>query len=351
MEVLLRELAQLVDGQLSGDGDTIITGADTIRDSKVGSITLADQPKLADSLAKCDAAAVVVSSDFSPERIAYITVENVHASFAKIVQRFQPPRTRKRIGVSKYARVSQTARIGQDVEIHADASIGDNVCIGDGSTIHSGVRIMDDCQIGSHVTIFPNAVLYENARIGDHSIIHACAVIGAYGFGYKTIDGRHHLSAQLGNVEIGSNVEIGACTTIDRGTYGPTKIGEGTKIDNQVIVAHNCRIGRHNIICSHVGIAGSASTGDYVVMAGQVGVADHIEIGDQVTLGAKAGVMNEVPSGETWFGIPATPSREQMTRVAALGKMPEMRKQFKELRRQVKELTKQVASTRGRDAA
>jgi len=351
MEVLLRELAQLVDGQLSGDGDIVITGAATIRDSKVGSITLADRAKLAGSLADCDAAAVVVSSDFSPEGIAYITVKNVHESFAKIVQRFQSPRTRERMGISKDARVSSTARIGSDVEIHPDASIGENVSIGDGSTIHSGVRIMDDCQIGDNVTIFPNAVLYENSRVGDRSVIHAGAVIGAYGFGYKTSGGRHQISAQLGYVEFGPDVEIGAGTTVDRGTYGPTKIGEGTKIDNQVQIAHNCQIGRHNLICSHVGIAGSATTGDYVVMAGQVGVADHLDIGNQVILGAKAGVMNDVPDGETWFGIPAMPSRKQMTRVASLGKIPEMRKQLKELQRQVKHLTEQAAETRSKDAA
>ena len=131
------------------------------------------------------------------------------------------------------------------------------------------------------MTIFPNAVLYENTDRRRRATIHASAVLGAYGFGYELVDGRHVLSAQLGNVVLGADVEIGAGTTIDRGTYGPTIIGDGTKIDDQVMVAHNCRIGRHNMLCSQVGVAGSTTTGDYVVMAGQVGVRDHVHIGDR----------------------------------------------------------------------
>ena len=145
---------------------------------------------------------------------------------------------------------------------------------------------MAGSQIGEEVTIFPNAVLYENTVVGPRCLIHANAVLGAYGFGYGFADGRHVLSAQLGNVVLGADVEIGAGSTIDRGTYGPTSIGEGTKIDDLVMVAHNCRIGRHNMLCSQVGIAGSTTTGDYVVMAGQVGVRDHVHIGDRAGAGS-----------------------------------------------------------------
>src|SRR5204863_701111 len=143
-------------------------------------------------------------------------------------------------------------------------------------------------------------------------IVHANAVIGADGFGYRTQAGKHVKVPQLGRVEIADDVEIGACSTIDRGTFGPTRIGTGTKIDNLVMVAHNCRIGRHNLFVSQVGIAGSTTTGDYVVMAGQVGVADHLHIGDQAILGAKAGVHKDVPAGARMLGAPATPDREQM---------------------------------------
>ena len=155
---------------------------------------------------------------------------------------------------------------------------------------------------------------------------------------YETVDGRHRRSAQLGYVEIGDDVEIGACTTIDRGTYGATSIGEGTKIDNLVMIAHNCAIGRHNLICSQVGIAGSCTTGDYVVMAGQVGLRDHIAVGHRAVLGAKAGVRTDIPEGAVYVGIPATPEREQALKQVAWAKLPEMRKEFLALQKQLADL-------------
>ena len=207
-----------------------------------------------------------------------------HNAFTTAVLHFRPQPKVDRTGVSPAAAVSPAARLADDVEVHAGAHIGDDVVIGRGSTIHSGVCLMPGCVLGDHVTIFPNAVLYENTCVGNRCLIHAGAVIGAYGFGYNTVNGQHQISAQLGFVEIGNDVEIGAGATVDRGTYGPTVIGNGTKIDNLVMIAHNCRIGRHNLICSQVGVAGSTKTGDYVVMAGQVGVRDHVEIGERAVL-------------------------------------------------------------------
>ena len=186
--------------------------------------------------------------------------------------------------------------------MHPGATIGDDVEIGSGSTIHPGTRVLAGCKLAERVTLFPNVVLYENTQVGAGTIIHSGAVIGSHGFGYRQDAGRHEPSAQLGHVEIGAGVEIGACTTIDRGTYGPTKIGDGTKIDNLVMIAHNCRIGRHNMICSQVGIAGSTSTGDYVIMAGQVGVRDHVHIGTGAVLAAMAGITNDVPAGARMLG-------------------------------------------------
>jgi UDP-3-O-[3-hydroxymyristoyl] glucosamine N-acyltransferase len=157
------------------------------------------------------------------------------------------------------------------------------------------------------------------------------------------------LTSQLGYVEIGHDVEIGAGTTIDRGTYGATRIGDGTKIDNQVQIAHNCSIGRHNLLCSQVGIAGSTSTGDYVVMGGQAGIRDHVHIGTGAVLSAMAGVSNDVPDGAVMMGIPATPIREQKLKLAALAKLAEMRKEFKALSQTVAILEKQAAPNARRD--
>ena len=286
MQITLDELAALVDGQIVGDGQLVIQGAATLGDARPGQITLIDRTEKVHLLNGCPAAAVVTPKDFAVRDLPAIRVDDVHRAFAAIVRRFCPPRGQSpRIGRSPLAVVSPSAKIGRDVDIHPSATIGDDVTIGDGSTIHSGVHIMAGSRIAEGVTIFPNAVLYEDTIVGPRCTVHANAVLGAYGFGYGMADGRYVLSAQLGNVVLEADVEVGAGSTIDRGTYGPTTIGEGTKIDDLVMVAHNCRIGRHNMLCSQVGIAGSTTTGDYVVMAGQVGVRDHVHIGSRAVLG------------------------------------------------------------------
>ena len=186
----------------------------------------------------------------------------------------------------------------------------DGVQIGSGSVIFPNTTVMENVCIGKNVTVYPNVTIYENTIIGDRSTIHAGAVLGAFGFGYKSGDDGHVLSAQLGNVVLGEDVEIGANTTIDRGTYDSTTIGNGSKLDNLVMIGHNCAIGDHNLLCSQVGIAGSSQTGDYVVMAGQVGLADHLTIGDRAQIGAQSGLMHNVEPNQVMFGSPAKPMRE-----------------------------------------
>ncbi|HEX7379500.1 MAG TPA: UDP-3-O-(3-hydroxymyristoyl)glucosamine N-acyltransferase [Pirellulales bacterium] len=331
MAVKLSEIAKLVGGALLGPAEIEIEGAATLATAGPYEITFIDSLDRLPRLDQCRARAVVVPRTLPPPRLPAIQTDDVHAAFSKIVRLFHPVRTPPRIGVSPAAQVSPTARLGHDVDVYPGATIGDDVTIGAGSTIHAGARIMAGCQVAEQVTVFPNAVLYENTVVGPRTVIHANAVLGAYGFGYASSGGKHQLSAQLGFVELGADVEVGACTTIDRGTYGQTMIGEGTKIDNLVMIGHNCRIGRHNMLCSQVGIAGSTTTGDYVVMAGQAGVRDHVHIGDRAVLGAKAGVPNDVPADTMVFGIPARPEREQKLIFAAIAKLPDMRRQLKAL--------------------
>lgn len=344
MPLIVQEIAQLVGGQVHGDPTVPIAGAAIIRDAQPGDITLADNASLACQLAKCNASAVLVPRKFIPEGITSVAVDDVAGAFAKVLLHFRPQRVARKVGISPKAIVSPTARIGQAVEIHPGALIDDDVEIGARTTIHSGVRILAGCRIGEDVTIFPNVTLYEDTVVGPRCIIHANAVLGAYGFGYKTVEGRHRLSAQLGNVVLEADVDIGAATTIDRGSYGPTVVREGTKIDNHVMIGHNCRIGRHNVLCSQVGIAGSTTTGDYVTMGGQVGVRDHVHIGERASLGAKSGVKGDVPAGENYLGTPATPEKQQWALLAAFAKLPELRRHVKELHRQVNELKKQRES-------
>ncbi|MEX0676695.1 MAG: UDP-3-O-(3-hydroxymyristoyl)glucosamine N-acyltransferase [Pirellulales bacterium] len=342
MPTTLSALALLVGGDVVGDAGVQIDGASTLLDARDGDITLVDKSEKAGSLVGTAARAAVVPRGFPLDslKMPAIVVDDVHRAFTTILVQFRPPRSRQRSGISTAAMISASARLADDVDVHPGATIGDDVEIGSGSTIHTGARLMAGCKLGPDVTVYPNAVLYEHTIVGAGSVIHAGVVLGCHGFGYRVFEGSNLPSAQLGWVEVGADCEIGACTTIDRGTYGPTIIGDGTKIDNLVIIAHNCRIGRHNMICSQVGVAGSTITGDYVVMAGQVGVRDHVRIGEGAVLAAKAGISGDVPAGAYMLGIPAIREREQKIQFAAISKLPEMRRQLKQLRQAVDGLTR-----------
>ena len=219
----LGDIASLVGGDLSGDPALPITGAAIIRDAHQGDITLADKPQLAGDLSACQASAVLVPPSVSPAGLPYVTVADVHESFSKIVQHFHPPAPRRRSGVSAAAHISRTAQLGRDAVVYPGATIDDDVVIGAGSVIFPGVHVLAGCRIGEQVQLFPNVVLYEDTQVGDRVVIHGGAVIGAYGFGYNTVDGQHGLSAQLGNVVIEEDVEIGAGSSIWPGSIGRSR--------------------------------------------------------------------------------------------------------------------------------
>ena len=339
----LGEIATRVKGELHGDPDLPIVGADTIREAREGQITLAHHPKYAEALANCAAAAVITDGSFQPQSHPYIVVADVARAFESIVAHFRPPQPEPAPGVHPSAVVEPSANIDSKAHVGPNVYVGHGATIGAGSQVQAGATIAAGSQIGENCLVGPNVVIYENCCIGDRVTIHGNATIGAYGFGYDSSSGRHILSHQLGNVVIEDDVEVGANSTIDRGTYGSTVVGEGTKIDNLVQIAHNCRIGKHNMLCSQVGIAGSAVTGDYVVMAGQVGVRDHVDIGDGVRLGAKSGVRGDIPAGETFFGTPALPERQQMQLMISLTKLPETRKIVRLLQKQMQAIQDQLA--------
>ena len=345
----LGQLAKLVGGRIHGNSQLALDGAAVLGEVVAGEITLVDHVDRFKKLNATQASAVVLAEKIEAEFLAAndgpapkaaIVVADVHAAFGAIICHFRPQRIREAIGISPRAIVSSSARCGKNVNIHPGATIGDDCEIGDGTTILPGAQILPGCEIGRDVLIGPGVMLYENTIVGDRAIIHGGVVIGAYGFGYTHTAGRHVLSAQLGYVRIGNDVEIGAGATVDRGTYGATSIGEGTKIDNLVQIAHNCRIGKHNLICAQVGIAGSTSTGDYVVIGGQAGLRDHVHIGNGARLSAMAGITNNVPDGVCMLGCPATPERDQKLQLAAMSKLPEMRREFKAMRRAVSDLQK-----------
>jgi UDP-3-O-[3-hydroxymyristoyl] glucosamine N-acyltransferase len=333
----VRELAELVGGQVLGDDRTMIEAARPLSEAGPGHITFVEGERQLRLLAQCQASAVLLKpglAEDNPGRV-WITVADPLSAFAAIYQHLHcRPRPQPR-GIDPHAVIAPTARLGPDVTVQAGAFIGDGTVVGARCRIYPGAVIGCDCVLGEDVVIHANAVLYDGCVLGNRVIVHAGAVVGKEGFGYRQVAGRHVKVPQLGWVEIGDDVEIGAGTTIDRGTFQATRIGSGTKIDNQVQIGHNCRIGRHNLIVSQVGIAGSTTTGDYVVIAGQAGIADHLTIGHQVIIGAQAGVMNDIPDGQRVLGTPARPEREAKVHHLHLTRLPELFRQVRGIRRRL----------------
>jgi UDP-3-O-[3-hydroxymyristoyl] glucosamine N-acyltransferase len=331
VRITVSQLAALVDGQVHGDGERVLVAARTLHQAGPDDVTFVEHERNLRHFKGCRARVLVVpmalagredllAEDGTP--LTLVAVRDPLLAFSAIVQhlhgRSEPPPH----GIDLQACVHPSAAIGPDVSVHPFAVIGEGSVLGARCRIHSGAVIGRHCRLGDDVTLYPHAVLYDETVLGKRVTVHAHAVLGADGFGYRLQDGRHVKVPQLGSVEIGDDVEIGAGTTIDRGTFQATRVGAGSKIDNLVMIAHNCQIGRHNLFVSQVGIAGSSSTGDYVVLAGQVGVADHVHIHDRATIGARSGLFRDVPAGERMLGAPARPERDEKRILLSLDKLP-----------------------------
>jgi UDP-3-O-[3-hydroxymyristoyl] glucosamine N-acyltransferase len=332
VSVTLGQLAELVQGQLQGDGGLVISAARPLGEARAGDITFVEDAKHVPQLHDCPAAAAVVSAAVPANGKALIRVADPLGAFAAIVRHLHGRPEPAAHGIDPRAAVDPTAQVGPGASIFPLAAVGEGTVIGARCRLHSGAVVGRFCRLGDDVTLYPNAVLYDGTVLGDRATVHAGAVLGADGFGYRFQDGRHAKVPQLGHVEVGADVEIGACTTIDRGTFTATRVGEGTKIDNLVQIGHNCRIGPHNLLVSQMGMAGSSSTGAFVVIAGQVGIVGHIHIGDGAVIGAKAGVTKDVPAGQRMLGAPATPERDQKRILMSLEKLPDMRRDLRHIK-------------------
>jgi UDP-3-O-[3-hydroxymyristoyl] glucosamine N-acyltransferase len=328
-------LAELVQGTVEGNGDLLISNARPLGEAQPGDITFVEDEQHLPQLHGCAAAAAVVPKRVAAAGLTVVQVADPLAAFVTIVRhlhgRAEPPP----LGIDPRACVHPTAAVGADPSIHPFAVVGEGTVIGARCRLYPGVVVGQRCRLGDDVTLYPNVVLYDGTVLGNRVIVHGNAVLGADGFGYRFHGGRHVKVPQLGLVEIGDDVEVGACTTIDRGTFQATRIGEGTKIDNLVQVAHNCQVGRHNLFISQMGIAGSSSTGDYVVVAGQVGIVGHVHIGDRATIGGQAGVTKDVPAGQRMLGSPATPERNQKRILMSLEKLPEIRRDVRAIKQRL----------------
>ena len=330
------DVAEWVQGEVVGDASQIIRAARPLSDSpQADEITVVLDERYLSQFHASGAGAAIVDASVPLNGKTVVRVKDPLMAFVSIVKRFHVLPTPEFRGIHPTAIIHSSSKVADDASVGAYVTVGEGCVIGPRCRLNNGVRIGHHCKLGEDVHLGPNVVLYDGCVLGNRVTILANSVIGADGFGYRTIAGKHVKIPQVGHVEISDDVEIGSCSTIDRATFGATRIGVGTKIDNLVMIAHNCQLGRHNLIVGQVGLAGSVVTGEYVVMAGHVGVADHCKIGDRSVLGAKAGVHKDVPADQKMLGAPATPAADQMRIMSSLEKLPEIRKDIREIKKQL----------------
>jgi len=342
----VRDIARIVGGSLSGNPEQMVTGLAGIREAAHGDISFLASPKYLSAVKTTRASVLIVQREME---IAFdgtlIRVEDPSEAFARLVEQVAPQPVTYPPVIHPTAVIAASAKLGRNVSIQPHAVVEDGVIIGDRTVVGAGSYIGHECRLGADCLIYPLVSLRERTVLGDRVILHGGVVLGADGFGFEPVNGIHKKVPQVGHVEIGDDVEIGASTAIDRGRFGRTRVGNGTKIDNLVQIAHNCVIGEHCIICGLVGIAGSVIIGHHVTIAGQVGIAGHLTIGDKSIIMAQAGVTKDVPAGSVMLGAPAVPHKEFKRVNAAVQRLPDTLAKIHELEEQLAELRNRLSSS------
>lgn len=336
MKKTLAEIAALINGTVLGDAASEITGITNIDDAGAGDITFAVPPHL-EKAAKCSAAAVIIPESVQDFPKAAIRVTNPRMAFTTLLTLFTP-KPDIPLGVHPTAVVGNNVVLGEDVAVMAHVVIEDNAHIGKHTILYPHTYIGRDVTIGEDTIVYPNVTVRENCRLGSRVIVQSGAVIGSDGFGFVTAGGRHQKVPQVGNVIIEDDVEVGANTCLDRATTGSTIVGQGTKIDNLVHLAHNVLVGENCFFVAQTGIAGSTKIGNNVTFAGQSGSNGHITIGDNCVFAARTAPISDVPANSFCAGFPARPHREWLRSEAALSHLPEMIKKIRMLEQKLAKL-------------
>jgi len=331
-------LAELVGGIVEGDGAVEIRAVASIDSAGPGELTFATDEKHAAKLGESKAAAAIVAEHPSDAPMPLIRVGDVQAAVAAVLAHFAGPEELPPPGIHAGAVIAEDAKVADGVAIGPGVVVGPRAIIGAKSVLCPNATVGAEAALGRDNVLFEGAAVRWGCRMGDRVRIGPNTVIGFDGFGYYFADGVHHRIPHTGNVVIGNDVDIGACSCVDRAKFGSTRIGDGTKIDNLVQVAHNVQIGKGCILAAFVGIGGSTRIGDYSMIMGHVGIRNNITLGERVTVGAYAAVSRNVPDGQTVMGIPAGPADHERRVLMASKKLPELVKRIKALESKVEAL-------------
>jgi UDP-3-O-[3-hydroxymyristoyl] glucosamine N-acyltransferase len=337
-QLTVAQIADLCGGQAEGDTRLLISGANALENATPADLSFVANQKAMKAAALSRAGCLLVPPSFAETGTrALIRVEDPRGSFARALGALFPkPRPSPSI--------HPTAIVALSASIASDCFIGAHTTVGEHTRISSGCSIGNNCSLGDRVTIGENTILhasvtvYDDVHIGARVVLHSGSVIGADGFGFTLTGDRYEKFPQVGTVEIGDDVEIGANTCIDRAALGATKIGEGTKLDNLVHIAHNCNIGKHVVVAAQTGFSGSISVGDYAVIGGQAGIGENANIESKAIVGGKSGILpsQRICAGEPVWGIPARPLRSHLSGLANIGKIPELRQRVRQLEQKIK---------------
>lgn len=339
MRLSLAEIADLIKGEIIGDGQIDITGINSLDKAEEGDISFFYDARYSDQAGSSQASALVVSKELENFPGSQVIVPDPRLAYAVLAGLFAPPVPRFD-GISDKAFLQETCSTGDNVSIYPMVYAGKDSVIGDNVILFPGVFIGDRVKIGNNSVLYANVSVMQDCIIGANVVIHPGTVIGSDGFGYVSGENGNLKIPQLGNVRIDDDVEIGANTTIDRAAHGTTHIKKGVKIDNLVQVAHNVAVGENSILVAQSGISGSVDIGKNVIIGGQTGIRDHVSIGDQAQVGSGSGVHKSLDEGEVALGNPTLPPRLWLKTRALIERLPEMHKKIREMEKRMKKQEK-----------